>query len=386
MASPTDTENLFKTPLFALHEALGAKIVPFAGYAMPVQYKLGVMKEHQWTRENAGLFDVSHMGQAVLEANDGEDAATLLEALTPSALQELKPGRQRYSMLLNDQGGILDDLMVARPLNPLPDTSSNNQLYLVVNAACKAQDFALIEASIAGKGTLTQLTDRALLALQGPAAEAALASLVPEVAEMVFMQSRVFDWHGVTLFISRSGYTGEDGFEISVPADKAEDFAKALLADERVAAIGLGARDSLRLEAGLPLYGHDLDPDTNPVEANLTFAIGKRRKIDKGFPGAEKIMSDLFDGPARRRVGLLPEGRAPAREGTKVLSAAGDEIGTICSGGFGPSFGGPVAMAYLKTEFAEEGTDVLLEIRGKQHKAQVAPMPFTPHTYKRASA
>ena len=243
MASPTDTEQLFKTPLFALHEALGAKIVPFAGYAMPVQYKLGVMKEHQWTREHAGLFDVSHMGQAVLEAGEGEDAAQLLETLTPSALQELKPGRQRYSMLLNDQGGILDDLMVARPLNPLPDTNSDNQLYLVVNAACKAQDFALIDAAIEGKGTLTQLTDRALLALQGPEAEGALAALVPDVAQMVFMQSRVFDWNGVTLFISRSGYTGEDGFEISVPAEAAEELAKALLADERVEAIGLGARD-----------------------------------------------------------------------------------------------------------------------------------------------
>lgn len=384
MASPTDTETLFKTPLFALHEGLGAKIVPFAGYAMPVQYKLGVMKEHQWTRAHAGLFDVSHMGQAILEATGDDSADSLLEQLTPSAIRELQPGRQRYSMFLNEKGGILDDFMVARPLSPLPDTTQADQLYLVVNAACKAQDFALIEGAIAGKGTLTQLTDRALLALQGPEAEGALVGLVPGVADMVFMDSRVFEWEGSALFISRSGYTGEDGYEISVPADKAEALAKALLADDRVEAIGLGARDSLRLEAGLPLYGHDLDPDTNPVEANLTFAIGKRRKMDKDFPGADRIVTDLFDGPSRRRVGLLPEGRAPAREGTKVLSSDGDEIGTICSGGFGPTVGGPVAMAYLTTEFSEEGMDVLLEIRGKQHPAKVAPMPFAPHNYKRS--
>lgn len=384
MASPTDMTDLLKTPLLALHESLGAKIVPFAGYAMPVQYKLGVMKEHQWTRDHAGLFDVSHMGQAILQATGGTPADALLERLTPSAIKELKPGRQRYSMLLNDKGGILDDLMVSRPLAPLPGTSADDQLFLVVNAACKDQDFALIEQAIAGEGTLTVLEDRALIALQGPEAGDAMAQLVPATADMVFMDSQVFDWDGVTLFISRSGYTGEDGFEISVPADKAEALTKALLADDRVEAIGLGARDSLRLEAGLPLYGHDLDPDTNPVEANLTFGIGKRRKIDKDFPGAEKIMADLFDGPSRLRVGLLPEGRAPAREGTKVLSKDGSEIGTICSGGFGPTVGGPIAMAFLKTEFSEQGTEVLLEIRGKQHPAKVAPMPFAPHRYKRS--
>lgn len=379
----TKTDELKTTPLDALHRALGARMVPFAGYAMPVQYKLGVLKEHLHTRASAGLFDVSHMGQAIVHGTDG--VAATLEKLCPGSLAELKAGRMRYSMLLNEQGGILDDLMVTRPAGPLPGFDAADQMMVVVNAACKEADFALIENALAEGQTLTILADRALLALQGPKAVDALAKLVPGVTALTFMTADVFTWEGADLFISRSGYTGEDGFEISVPNNKAEALANALLADELVEAIGLGARDSLRLEAGLPLYGHDIDETTNPVEAALTFAIGKRRKMDRDFRGEEEIMRDLFDGAIRTRVALLPEGRGIAREGSKILSLDGTEIGTVTSGTFAPSLERPIAMGLVDSEYAKEGTSLSIELRGKPVAAIVTPLPFVPHNYVRAS-
>jgi len=365
--------DLHKTPLYDLHMELGAKMVPFAGYAMPVQYPLGVMGEHLHTRAQAGLFDVSHMGQVILP---GAGAAEALEALVPVSLMALAEGRQRYAMFTNDAGGILDDLMVA---------NRGDHLFVVVNAACKTADLAHLRAHIEG---VQEITDRALLALQGPAAEGALEALVPGVGAMRFMDVATFGWQGVDLWISRSGYTGEDGFEISVPAPQAEAFARALLADAAVEPIGLGARDSLRLEAGLCLYGHDIDTTTTPVEANLAWAIQKIRRTGGaragGFPGAEVILAQLDGGAARKRVGLRPEGRAPMREGVQIFADAegGAPIGSVTSGGFGPSIAAPMAMAYLPSDLTE-GTIVYGEVRGKRLPAVIAPMPFQPTTYKR---
>jgi len=366
--------DLMRTCLHELHLSLGAKMVPFAGYEMPVQYPMGVMGEHQHTRAQAGLFDVSHMGQIIL---GGRGAAEALEALVPVDVQGLDAGRQRYAMFTNDAGGILDDLMIA---------NRGDHLFLVVNAACKAADTEHLMAHVQG---VEPLTDRALLALQGPAAEAALARLVPGVAAMRFMDVGTHVWADVEMWISRSGYTGEDGFEISLPEDRAEDFARALLEMDEVAPIGLGARDSLRLEAGLCLYGHDIDTTTTPVEAGLRWAIQKvRRKGGAragGFPGAERILAELEGGPARLRVGLRPEGRAPMREGTALFSSddAGAAVGAVTSGGFGPSVGAPVAMGYVPRDLATPETPLWGEVRGKRLPARVVPLPFHPTTYRK---
>ncbi|MFZ1726390.1 MAG: glycine cleavage system aminomethyltransferase GcvT [Albidovulum sp.] len=372
--------DLKRTVLYDLHVSLGGKMVPFAGYEMPVQYPMGVMKEHLHTRAAAGLFDVSHMGQVLLAARSGriEDAALALERLVPVDVLGLKEGRQRYAMFTNDAGGIRDDLMVA---------NRGDHLFLVVNAACKEADFAHLQAHLTDCD-LGMVADRALLALQGPKAEAALARLVPDVVDMAFMDVAIRQWDSAELWISRSGYTGEDGFEISVPEKFAVKLAHALLDMVEVEPVGLGARDSLRLEAGMCLYGHDIDTETSPVEANLTWAIQKARRNggarEGGFPGAARILKELSDGPSRRRVGLRPDGRAPMREGTEIFATpeGGEAIGTITSGGFGPSIEGPMAMAYLPADLTE-GSTVYGEVRGKRLPATIAQMPFQPTKYKR---
>ncbi|MBW6505974.1 MAG: glycine cleavage system aminomethyltransferase GcvT [Rhodobacteraceae bacterium] len=372
--------DLLRTGLYDLHLRLGAKMVPFAGYEMPVQYPMGVLKEHLHTRAAAGLFDVGHMGQVILRPKGSYEAAALaLEALVPVDVLGVKPGRQRYGMFTNPQGGILDDLMFA---------NRTDHIFVVVNAGCKDADVAHMRAHLSAACAVEYITDRALLALQGPAAETALARLVPGVAAMRFMDVGVFGWQGVELWVSRSGYTGEDGFEISLPDAVAVTFAEALLAMPEVAPVGLGARDSLRLEAGLCLYGHDIDTATSPVEANLGWAIQKARRAGGaragGFPGAERILCELAEGPARRRVGLAPEGRAPMREGVEIYAApeGGAPIGVISSGGFGPSVNAPVAMAYLPAGLPE-GTLVYGDVRGKRLPARIAPLPFQPTTFKR---
>ncbi|MCA0271516.1 MAG: glycine cleavage system aminomethyltransferase GcvT [Proteobacteria bacterium] len=373
--------DLKRTVLYDLHLELGGKMVPFAGYEMPVQYPMGVMKEHLHTRAAAGLFDVSHMGQILLTAKSGrvEDAALALEKLVPVDILGLQQGRQRYALFTNEDGGILDDLMVA---------NRGDHLFLVVNAACKHEDFAHLKAHLSDSCDIGMVTDRALVALQGPKAEAALARLVPDVVDMKFMDVAIRQWDTAELWISRSGYTGEDGFEISVPNKFAEAFARKLLSMEEVAPIGLGARDSLRLEAGMCLHGHDIDTTTSPVEGNLNWAIQKARRAggvrEGGFPGAARILSELAKGPARRRVGLRPEGRALMREGTEVFAGpeGGAPIGRITSGGFGPSIEAPMAMAYLPADLAECAT-VYGEVRGKRLPAVIAPMPFQPTSYKR---
>ena len=365
---------LERTPLHGLHLELGAKMVPFAGYAMPVQYPAGILREHLHTREKAGLFDVSHMGQAFL---DGADPARALERITPADIQGIPEGMQRYGLLLNDQGGIKDDFMTAR-------LSGERALYLVVNAAMKDQDFAYIGEILAGAANLKPAPDRALLALQGPKAEAALERHAPGISEMFFMQARRAMVAGVPAIISRTGYTGEDGFEISIEGKDAERVAHALLGEPEVMPIGLGARDSLRLEAGLCLYGHDMDESTDPVEANLAWSLGKRRKEARDFPGSGRILEHLLNGAGKKRVGLLPDGRAPAREGTEIADKNGRVIGRVTSGGFGPSLNAPLAMGYVETEFAAIGTRVDLLVRGKALPAQVAAMPFVPNRYKRA--
>jgi aminomethyltransferase len=373
-------EDLKTTPLTALHRALGGKMVGFAGYDMPVQFPMGILKEHQHTREAAGLFDVSHMGQAWLIAEDGADPAEAFETLVPADVKTLEPGRQRYSQLLNASGGILDDLMVTRPAASF----GTDRLYLVVNAACKDADFALIGEKLAGRARVERIDDRALLALQGPAAAEVAATLLgADLATHPFMSQTVVAWRGAELWVSRSGYTGEDGYEISVPADMAEDLAKALLEDDGVAPIGLGARDSLRLEAGLCLYGHDIDEMTTPVDAGLTWSIGKRRRAEGGFPGASVIQAQLRDGPTRKRVGIRPEGRAPAREGTPIQDRDGNALGMVTSGGFGPSVGGPIAMGYVPASHAAPGTAVTLSVRGKALPAEIVTLPFVPSRFYR---
>lgn len=367
-------DDLLYLGLNDLHVAMGGKMVPFAGYSMPVQYPAGVMKEHLHTRSHAGLFDVSHMGQVILRPRGTyEETALAFEGLMPVDVLGVKPGRQRYGLFTNDQGGILDDLMFA---------NRGDHIFVVVNAACKHADIAHMTAHLSGVCEVIAVTDRALLALQGPQAETALARLVPEVAAMRFMDVGVFG----DIWVSRSGYTGEDGFEISIPMDQAEAFAVNLLDMPEVMPIGLGARDSLRLEAGLCLYGHDIDTTTSPVEAGLTWAIQKARRAggdrEGGFPGAARILGELADGPARLRVGLRPEGRAPMREHT-ALFAGDTALGEVTSGGFGPSVEAPIAMGYVPAKHAEIGTTLEGEVRGKRMPVTVAAMPFQPTTYKR---
>jgi len=371
------TETLLKTPLHSLHLELGARMVPFAGYDMPVQYPLGVMKEHQHTREQAGLFDVSHMGQIRLT---GANAAQALETLVPVDIIDLPVGMQRYAMFTNENGGILDDLMVAN--------LGNDELFLVVNAACKDQDLAHLRQHIGQACSIEPLFEaRALLALQGPAAVTVLARLAPEVAKMTFMQFARVKLLGVDCFVSRSGYTGEDGFEISVPAADAETLARALLAEPEVAAIGLGARDSLRLEAGLCLYGHDMNSQTTPIEASLLWAISKPRRADGaragGFPGAEQVFAQQLNGVQHKRVGLLPQERTPVREGAEIVNEAGEVIGSVCSGGFGPTLGGPLAMGYIDSAYVALDTPVWAIVRGKKVPMLVSKMPFVAQRYYR---
>jgi aminomethyltransferase len=364
------TENLAKLPLDGWHRANGGRMVPFAGYEMPVQYE-GIMAEHLWVRENAGLFDVSHMGQLLFH---GPEVDRALETLLPGDLLALKDGRLRYSMLLADDGGIIDDLMATR---------RGDHFYLVVNGATKQGDIAEFEKRLPRTIALDHMKEQALLALQGPKAVEVLDAIIPGVGELGFMQAGLFHWDGKPLWISRSGYTGEDGFEISVAARDVETLADALTADERVKPIGLGARDSLRLEAGLPLYGHDLDATTTPVLAGLGFAIGKRRRAEGGFAGSLRIMAELDNGAAQKRVGLDVEGRQPVREGALILDGEGNEVGRVTSGGHSPSLGRPIAMGYVASPLAEPGTALTIEQRGKLLQATVAPMPFVPHRYHR---
>jgi aminomethyltransferase len=372
MADPNET--LKQTPLHALHLELGAKMVPFASYDMPVQYPAGILKEHLHTREKAGLFDVSHMGQAFLS---GADPARALERLTPADVIGLKDGTQRYGLLLSEKGTIKDDFMFTKLVGEAP-------LYLVVNAGTKDGDFAYIADKLKGVAALEPRPDRALLALQGPAAGAVLERHAPDTAKLTFMKVARCTVAGAPAIVSRSGYTGEDGFEISIEAIHAERVARALLGEPEVLPIGLGARDSLRLEAGLCLYGHDIDETTDPVEANLVWSIAKRRKLDKDFLAADKIMDRIFNGTVRKRVGIRPDGRAPARDGSEIADKAGRIIGKITSGGFGPSLNAPVAMGYVDSAFATDGTELDLIVRGKPLPARVAPMPFVPHRYRRA--
>ncbi|HUZ75656.1 MAG TPA: glycine cleavage system aminomethyltransferase GcvT [Stellaceae bacterium] len=357
---------LARTPLYHLHVSLGAKLVEFAGYAMPLHYDHGILAEHLHTRAQAGLFDVSHMGQGRL---DGADAARTLETLVPGDIVGLAPGRMRYTLFTNEAAGILDDLMVMQ---------RGDHLFLVVNAARKEADFAHLGRHLAA---VTPLRDRALLALQGPAAAAVLARLAPGTSGLAFMASALFSLADLSCLVTRSGYTGEDGFEISVPADGAEMLARRLLAEPETMAVGLGARDTLRLEAGLCLYGHDIDETTTPIEADLGWTIAPRRRQDGGYPGAAVVARQLREGTARKRVGIRPADRAPARDGTAIVGADGAPIGRITSGGFGPSLGGPVAMGYVATSHAAPGTAVGLVVRGTTRPAQIVKLPFVPHRY-----
>jgi aminomethyltransferase len=367
--------SLAQTPLYDLHVELGAKMVPFAGYAMPVQYPAGIMKEHNHTRNAAGLFDVSHMGQLRLS---GDSAAAALERLVPADIIDLPPACQRYALFTNENGGILDDLMV---------TNAGDHLFVVVNAACKQQDIAHLRTHLADDCTLEELDDRALLALQGPRAGAVMQSLAPQSARLVFMTAARLSVAGIDCFVTRSGYTGEDGFEISVAADQATALARILLKQDEVAPIGLGARDSLRLEAGLCLYGHDIDTTTTPIEASLNWAISKARRADGvragGFPGAEIIHAQQARGVGRKRVGILPQGRAPVREGAQLTDDDGNVIGHITSGGFGPSVGAPVAMGYVAREHARVDSGLAAIVRGKAVAVKVAKLPFVTQRYYR---
>jgi len=367
--------DLKKTPLHSLHLALGAKMVPFAGYEMPVQFPAGIMQEHLHCRAGAVLFDVSHMGQAFAV---GAQGPAVLETLMPGNIKDLKPGRIRYTQLLNDQGGILDDLMVTN----LEEMDAH--LFLVVNAACKDADLAMIEAALAeAGGEIRRLDDRALLAVQGPAAATALERISPGIGDLKFMAGRWTPVAGVDAYVSRCGYTGEDGFEISVAADEAEALARALLEQSEVEPAGLGARDSLRLEARLCLYGHDIDSGTTPIEADLGFSISKRRREEGGFPGAALVQDQIKNGTARRRVGIRPEGRTIAREGAEILDAGGAEIGRVTSGGFSPTLQAPIAMGYVAASAAQPGTPVQVRVRGREYPAAVAAMPFVEQRYYR---
>ena len=377
-AEPSPT-NLLKTPLNALHRELGARMVPFAGYDMPVQYPTGILKEHAQVRAAAGLFDVSHMGQAVLH---GDDPAAALERVVPGDIVGLAPGRLRYTLLLTDDGGIVDDLMAGRPAD-----GESRRLFLVVNAARKDVDYAELARRLSGEAELEPLPDRALLALQGPHAAAVIGRMAPEALDLVFMQAATATVAGIECGISRSGYTGEDGFEISVPAERAEALARALLAEPEVAPCGLGARDSLRLEAGLCLYGHDIDETTTPIEAGLAWTIPKRRREAADFPAAGRILQQLAGGAPRRRVGLRLDGRSAAREGARLFRADGLDdaalAGTVTSGGFAPTIGGPIAMAYVAPDCAAPGTRLFADVRGRPVPAEVVKMPFLPPNYHR---
>jgi len=369
----TRPAELDKLPLDAWHRTRGGRMVPFAGYEMPVQYE-GIMAEHLWTRENAGLFDVSHMGQLFVHGQ-GVDAA--LETLMPGDFQAAADMKPKYSLLLDDDGGIIDDLMATR---------RGSDFYVVVNGATKHGDIQVMQNRLPGSVVVDYMKEQALLALQGPRAADVLETIVPGVSGLSFMEGRAFQWNGRSLWISRSGYTGEDGFEISVPATGAAELADAICAHELAKPIGLGARDSLRLEAGLPLYGHDIDLDTTPVMAGLTFAINKRRRAEGGFPGSMRILAELQNGAPQKRVGFEVEGRQPVREGALVLDGEGNEVGKITSGGFSPSLQRPIAMGYVASHLAEPGTALKLEQRGKLFDARVAPMPFVPHRYQRKGA
>ncbi len=369
-------DSLLRTALFAAHAALGAKLVPFAGYEMPVQYPTGILAEHNWTRSNAGLFDVSHMGQAFVVGPDHATTAAAMEAIVPADVLNLKPRQIRYSQLLNGQGGILDDLMITRFVN-------DGWLYIVCNASRKAHDFDHIEKHLGPGIKLQRSKGMSLIALQGPKAEAVLARFNPAVSGIPFMHYASLKLGDVVAHISRSGYTGEDGFEISVSDNDAPRLWSMLLADADVKPIGLGARDSLRLESGLCLYGHDIDATTSPVEGDLLWSIQKRRRMEGGFIGAARVLNEIANGPTRKRVGIQPEGRAPAREGTVVTDMTGRTIGIITSGGFGPTANRPVAMGYVETAFAKPGTPLQLNVRDKLLPAQVTTLPFIPHNYKR---
>ena len=372
--------DLARTPLYELHTELGAKMVPFAGYEMPVQYPMGVMKEHQHTRNNAGLFDVSHMGQVILRGSSYNDIALAFEAMIPVDVLGLKEGRQRYGFFTNDEGGIEDDLMFA---------NRGDHIFVVVNAACKEADIARMKSNLPSSISVEVITDRALIALQGPKAERVLSELNPACADMKFMDVATLDLNGSSCWISRSGYTGEDGYEISVPANAVVALTNKLLQHSDVEAIGLGARDSLRLEGGLCLYGHDIDSSTTPVEAGLTWGIQKSRRTggdrQGGFPGDDTILAELSSGANRKRVGLRPEGRAPMREGVPLFATTdgGEQIGVITSGGFGPTVGGPVAMGYVPSDLSAIGTTVFGELRGKRQPLLVTALPFTPANFKR---
>jgi aminomethyltransferase len=368
---PVPDSTPLKTPLHALHASLGARMVPFAGYDMPVQYPAGILAEHLWTRQHAGLFDVSHMGQVSLK---GAGAAIALERLVPGDIQALKSGRMRYTMFTNEQAGILDDLMVTR---------REDGLLLVVNAACKANDLAHLGAHLWRDCAIVEHHDRALLALQGPEAALVIAELAPAATELGFLAGADMTISGLACFVTRSGYTGEDGFEISVAAHAAEALAHCLLQHPAVKPIGLGARDSLRLEAGLCLYGHDIDETTTPIEADLGWTISPRRRSEGGFPGDAVVKKQLAEGVARKRVGIAPQDKAPAREHTKILDSKGAEIGEITSGGFGPSLGAPVAMGYVAAAAAAVGTPLQLVVRDQNRPALTAPLPFVPHRYHR---
>lgn len=372
----SQTSSISQTPLHALHVKLGAKMVPFAGYEMPVQYPSGVLKEHLHTRAHAGLFDVSHMGQITVE---GEGVAEALEKLMPGDIVGLECNQQRYSLLTNDAGGVRDDLMVL---------NRGDYFHLVVNAACKQADLQYIQESLPSDFVVTGLENHALLALQGPKAAEVLSQFAPDCQKLKFMEAAEISIAGVDCLITRSGYTGEDGYEISLPADNACDVAEVLLAQEEVEAIGLGARDSLRLEAGLCLYGHDIDDKTTPVEAGLNWVIGKARRIggsrEGGFPGADVILEQLISGASKKRVGLEPEGKAPIREGIELLNDKDEVVGRVCSGGFGPSVGSPVAMAYVDSEYCALDTLLYAAVRKKKLPVSVCKPSFVPHNYFRA--
>lgn len=380
----TSAEDLKTTPLFSRHTAAGGRMVPFAGYSLPVQYATGIMAEHKWTRESAGLFDVSHMGPSFLVLNepsgdaeaDHAAIAAMVEPLVCGDIAGLKPGQIRYTLLLNETGGILDDLMIGRsPKFP-------GSLYIVVNAGTKESDFARLAAAAGDKAKLTRADDGALLALQGPEAVNVLSALLPGVAELGFMTYRPFDLNGQTIIVSRCGYTGEDGFELLCSADFASSLWDRLVADPRVRPAGLGARDSLRLEAGLPLYGHDLDETVSPIEAGLGFALSKRRREVADFPGAARILAEREGQPSRIRIGLLVDG-APAREGAEILDGAGTPIGVVTSGGFAPTLGKAIAMGFVPPSQAEPATKLQVSVRGRAQPAEVVPTPFVPHRYFR---
>lgn len=372
----SQSEQLHKTPCYELHLEAGGKMVPFAGYSMPVQYPLGVKKEHLHTRSQAGLFDVSHMGQLRLT---GKQAAAALESLVPVDIIDLPEGKQRYALFTNEQGGLLDDLMVS---------NLGDHLFVVVNAACKAQDIAHLQANLPSDVTLEEMPDRALLALQGPKAGEVLARLIPQSVDMVFMDSRIVEFAGVECIVGRAGYTGEDGFEISIPSEHADRLTRLLLAEAEVEWIGLGARDSLRLESGLCLYGHDIDTTTTPVEASLLWAISKVRRTggerEGGFPGADIILDQIATKKVtRKRIGMVGLGKAPVREGAELFNSDGAKIGVVTSGTAGPTKGQPIAMGYVEKSYAEIGTVVYAHVRGKQLAMQIDKMPFVEQRYYR---